>query len=102
MKNKAAAGKSGASNDSDKQIQLSMIEYFQSILRTQGMKGLFKGLEVKLWQTVFTAAFMFTIYEKLNSSILALIQMNKKWILMWVFASEGANYLDSFSICKFF
>lgn len=62
-------------NDSDDQLlHLSMIQYFLNILRTQGLKGLFKGLEVKLWQTVLTAAFMFTIYEKLNSTILYLIQ----------------------------
>ncbi|XP_071797877.1 peroxisomal membrane protein PMP34-like [Asterias amurensis] len=39
------------------------------IIRIQGFKGLYKGLEAKLLQTVLTAALMFTIYEKIASFI---------------------------------
>lgn len=35
------------------------------ILKNKGMKGLYCGLEAKLWQTVLTAALMFMTYEKI-------------------------------------
>ena len=63
-------------NTDQKHLQISMIAYFRNILKTQGVKGLFRGLEVKLWQTVLTAAFMFVIYEKINARILRLV-LNK-------------------------
>ncbi|XP_052262418.1 peroxisomal membrane protein PMP34-like isoform X2 [Dreissena polymorpha] len=38
------------------------------IARTHGMSGLYKGMEAKLLQTVFTAALMFMVYEKLTAA----------------------------------
>lgn len=35
------------------------------ILKKQGIAGLYKGMEAKLLQTVFTAALMFLVYEKI-------------------------------------
>lgn len=35
------------------------------ILKKQGLRGLYKGMEAKLLQTVFTAALMFLAYEKI-------------------------------------
>lgn len=35
------------------------------IIKSKGMKGLYCGLEAKLWQTVLTAALMFMSYEKI-------------------------------------
>lgn len=35
------------------------------IFRNFGLKGLFKGMEAKLLQTVMTAALMFLTYEKI-------------------------------------
>merc|ERR1712226_784698 len=63
-------------NKDKKELQISMLAYFKNILRTQGVAGLFKGLEVKLWQTVLTAAFMFVIYEKLNAKLVQFV-LNK-------------------------
>ncbi|XP_075258043.1 peroxisomal membrane protein PMP34-like [Convolutriloba macropyga] len=60
-------------NKDNKELQISMLSYFRNIIRTQGIGGLFHGLEVKLWQTVLTAAFMFVIYEKLNAKILRFV-----------------------------
>lgn len=48
------------------------------ILRIHGVKGLFKGLEAKLYQTVFTAALMFLCYEKISSFVFHLMHMSAK------------------------
>jgi adenine nucleotide transporter 17 len=37
-----------------------------NILKTHGVKGLFKGMESKILQTVLTSALMFVIYEKIH------------------------------------
>lgn len=45
---------------------LQMITY---LLRSQGVQGLYKGLEAKLLQTVLTAALMFLFYEKITATV---------------------------------
>lgn len=47
--------------DQSKGVWQSLLD----ILRQHGFKGLYKGLEAKLLQTVLTAALMFLVYEKL-------------------------------------
>ncbi|KFM56792.1 Peroxisomal membrane protein PMP34, partial [Stegodyphus mimosarum] len=42
---------------------------FSYIIRTNGVKGLYKGLEAKLLQTVLTAALMFLCYEKIAAFV---------------------------------
>lgn len=49
--------------------ELSMAEIIQVIIRTQGVYGLFRGLEAKILQTVSTAALMFVIYEKVATYV---------------------------------
>ncbi|XP_072029987.1 peroxisomal membrane protein PMP34-like [Amphiura filiformis] len=44
------------------------------ILQVQGASGLYKGLEAKLLQTVFTAALMFLTYEKIAAFIFKLMR----------------------------
>ena len=39
------------------------------IYQVGGMKGLFRGITAKLWQTVLTAAFQFMTYEKLRGVV---------------------------------
>lgn len=41
----------------------------ESSCRNHGVAGLYKGLEVKLWQTVLTAALMFLCYEKIANFV---------------------------------
>ncbi|XP_032674546.1 peroxisomal membrane protein PMP34 [Odontomachus brunneus] len=43
----------------------STLQILFYILKKQGMRGLYKGMEAKLLQTVFTAALMFLAYEKI-------------------------------------
>lgn len=48
------------------------------ILRKHGFRGLFKGLEAKILQTVLTAALMFVCYEKIASIVFAVLMGKKK------------------------
>ncbi|XP_036336440.1 peroxisomal membrane protein PMP34 [Rhagoletis pomonella] len=52
----------------------SMVEIMLSILKHQGFKGLFRGLEAKILQTVLTAALMFMAYEKIVSTVGVLLK----------------------------
>lgn len=53
-------------NKSTEQRQeVGTIEMIFQILKAKGIKGLYLGLEAKLWQTVLTAALMFMAYEKI-------------------------------------
>ncbi|XP_035233875.1 peroxisomal membrane protein PMP34-like, partial [Stegodyphus dumicola] len=49
--------------------KLTMLQIFSYIIRTNGVKGLYKGLEAKLLQTVLTAALMFLCYEKIAAFV---------------------------------
>mmetsp|Transcript_30828 Transcript_30828/g.60153 ORF Transcript_30828/g.60153 Transcript_30828/m.60153 type:complete len:326 (+) Transcript_30828:18-995(+) len=44
--------------------------------REAGLKGLFKGMEAKLWQTVLTAAFQFLTYEQVVKLVFWLLLRN--------------------------
>ncbi|KAL9906302.1 peroxisomal membrane protein PMP34 [Glossina fuscipes] len=46
-----------------------MLHMVMQIIRNQGIKGLFRGMEAKILQTVLTAALMFMAYEKINNSV---------------------------------
>lgn len=48
-------------------------QIFWFILNKYGIKGLFRGLEAKLFQTVLTAALMFTVYEKIARFVTSLL-----------------------------
>ena len=47
------------------------------ILKRNGVKGLFVGLNAKLWQTVLTASFMFYTYEKIRKFVMSLLLSKK-------------------------
>ncbi|EEB10455.1 Peroxisomal membrane protein PMP34, putative [Pediculus humanus corporis] len=51
-----------------------MNEVAAYILRKYGLSGLFKGMEVKILQTVLTAALMFTTYEKITQFVFHLMK----------------------------
>lgn len=55
----------------------SIFQVFSYILKRQGVKGLFKGLEAKILQTVLTAALMFLCYEKIAAFIFRLMMAKK-------------------------
>jgi adenine nucleotide transporter 17 len=61
------------SKDATKQ-QLGTLEMVLTILKSNGFKGLYSGLEAKLWQTTLTAALMFMAYEKIARFIKILLR----------------------------
>lgn len=56
----------------DKQYH-NTADCIMKVARKDGIKGLFKGMEAKLWQTVLTAAFQFLTYEKTQALVFALL-----------------------------
>mmetsp|Transcript_9487 Transcript_9487/g.16617 ORF Transcript_9487/g.16617 Transcript_9487/m.16617 type:complete len:323 (+) Transcript_9487:54-1022(+) len=48
-------------------------DVLQKIVAEQGVKGVFKGMEAKLWQTVLTAAFQFLTYEQVQKIVFKLL-----------------------------
>lgn len=63
--------RSGYKTTSGKADILSLLA---RLTRDQGFKGLYKGLEAKLLQTVSTAALMFVAYEKIAAFIFRLLR----------------------------
>lgn len=51
--------------DNEQKQEIGTLEMILKILKAKGIKGLYCGLEAKLWQTVLTAALMFMAYEKI-------------------------------------
>lgn len=45
--------------------EIGTLEMLLQILKARGVKGLYTGLEAKIWQTILTAALMFMTYEKI-------------------------------------
>ncbi|KAI9221208.1 mitochondrial carrier [Blastocladiella britannica] len=43
----------------------SVLDGFRKIIKAEGIKGLYKGIETKLFQSIFTAALLFTAKEEL-------------------------------------
>lgn len=54
-------------------LQMILVE-----LKRNGVKGLFRGIEAKLLQTVLTAAMMFLTYEKISRFVFAVLRANKQ------------------------
>ncbi|BFZ17855.1 hypothetical protein BsWGS_20894 [Bradybaena similaris] len=52
---------------------LTLVENLLHLIKTRGFGALYKGMEAKLLQTVFTAALMFLIYEKIAAFIFRLM-----------------------------
>lgn len=50
-----------------------LLQLLRSVVRDEGISGLFKGLNAKLLQTVLTAALMFVCYEKIAAFVFALL-----------------------------
>ncbi|XP_064482695.1 peroxisomal membrane protein PMP34-like [Ornithodoros turicata] len=55
----------------------SLIGMFMHILRNQGVPGLYRGLEAKLFQTVLTAALMLVAYEKIVKFVFHILRRSK-------------------------
>jgi len=58
--------------------KLALKEIYLQILREDGLKGLFKGLDSKLVQSMVAAGFMFLAYEKIAVFVFSLLGVKKK------------------------
>ncbi|KAI4904007.1 hypothetical protein NFI96_024209, partial [Prochilodus magdalenae] len=56
----------------------NVVNLLMDRIKRNGVKGLYKGLEAKLLQTVLTAALMFVVYEKIAAVTFKLMGLNKK------------------------
>uniref|UniRef100_T1IIK0 Peroxisomal membrane protein PMP34 n=1 Tax=Strigamia maritima TaxID=126957 RepID=T1IIK0_STRMM len=65
----------------DNTKQMGILETISHILRTQGIQGLFKGLEAKLLQTVLTAALMLVCYEKIAAFVFRILRAQGRSVL---------------------
>lgn len=54
--------------------EVGMIQMMLDIIKNQGFRGLFRGMEAKILQTVLTAALMFMAYEKINNTVTTLLK----------------------------
>lgn len=55
----------GSKSTEQQRQEIGTLEMILKIVKAKGIRGLYCGLEAKLWQTVFTAALMFAAYEKI-------------------------------------
>ncbi|KAJ3121998.1 hypothetical protein HK098_003183 [Nowakowskiella sp. JEL0407] len=54
-------------------VKPNTLKTFQTIIKNEGILGLYKGIESKLLQSVLTSAFMFLFKEKLFNVVVALL-----------------------------
>jgi len=73
-----AQSKQRSGRSSGEAKKQSMFQLLAAIFRENGVRGLYKGLEAKMLQTVFTAALMFVTYEKLAAFIFKLMRVQRK------------------------
>ena len=63
---RADKGKEGNSKERNYK---STADVLGKVYRAEGLQGLFKGMEAKLWQTVLTAAWQLACYEKVTAIV---------------------------------
>lgn len=61
--------------------EIGMIQMMLDIINNQGFRGLFRGMEAKILQTVLTAALMFMAYEKINNTVGLLLKKTPAKVL---------------------
>ncbi|XP_026465356.1 peroxisomal membrane protein PMP34 isoform X2 [Ctenocephalides felis] len=71
VQTKLRHGRKGTSGSCKRDI--GIFHMFKKIIETQGIPGLFRGLEAKLLHTVLTVALMFAVYEKITTFVLKLL-----------------------------
>lgn len=55
--------------------ELSMFQEIRKIIHEEGLEGLYRGLAVKLFQSIMTAAFLFYFKEELMTGSIKLVQI---------------------------
>uniref|UniRef100_A0A7S4UHT2 ADP,ATP carrier protein n=1 Tax=Paramoeba aestuarina TaxID=180227 RepID=A0A7S4UHT2_9EUKA len=73
-KKQQAEKETGKASPNSEPTYTGTIDVLGKLYAKDGFKGWFRGMEAKLWQTVLTAAFQFSVYEQ--------IQMFVFWLLL--------------------
>lgn len=73
-KKKIVSSKDNSIQNAD-DVQLSMYQEIKKIIREEGLEGLYRGLTVKLVQSISTAAFLFYFKEELLTGSVKLIEI---------------------------
>lgn len=76
VKKKAVKAATGA-----KEVELSMVQEIRKIVTEEGLEGLYRGLSVKLLQSITTAAFLFYFKEELLVGLVRLVEILKVFSL---------------------
>lgn len=71
VKKKALAEALG--DQADGEVKLSMYLEIKKIVKEEGLEGLYRGLAVKLFQSIMTAAFLFYFKEELLAGSISLV-----------------------------
>eukprot|EP00118_Oscarella_pearsei_P003643 m.15161 g.15161 ORF g.15161 m.15161 type:complete len:311 (+) comp26224_c0_seq2:66-998(+) len=73
---RASRSRSSSSSSSSARwnVLAETLACLKNIVRIQGFRGLYKGIQVKLLQTVLTAALMFVVYEKIAAFIFTILR----------------------------
>jgi adenine nucleotide transporter 17 len=61
-------------SDDENQRYSSVLDGFKKILKTEGVAGLYKGIESKLLQSVLTSAFIFALKEEIFKTTLLVLK----------------------------
>lgn len=73
-KKKIVSNKDNSIQNTD-DVKLSMYQEIKKIVREEGLEGLYRGLSVKLFQSISTAAFLFYFKEELLTGSVKLVEI---------------------------
>lgn len=77
LKSRMHVKKKKLEQSSAEEVELSMIQEIKKIVTEEGLEGLYRGLTIKLIQSISTAAFLFYFKEELLSGSLQLVAILK-------------------------
>lgn len=75
LKSRMHVKKKKLETETDAEIQLSMVQEIKKIVKEEGLEGLYRGLGIKLFQSISTAAFLFYFKEELLAGSVLLVQI---------------------------
>lgn len=77
LKSRMHVKKEKLAEKTDEEIKLSMVQEIKKIIHEEGLEGLYRGLSVKLVQSISTAAFLFYFKEELLTGSVKLVEILK-------------------------
>lgn len=77
LKSRMHVKKKKLEDSTTKEVKLSMVQEIKKIVTEEGLEGLYRGLGIKLFQSISTAAFLFYFKEELLSGSIQLVAILK-------------------------